>query len=417
MNITNFSLKILRSVGEIGGNCIEITTKTTRILLDIGMPLNAINGVASLPDGLDINSPCDGVLISHPHQDHWGLLHKLPRDWKIYSGKHCATLINKTAEIIGKKISHDFHDWQSGKKLKIGDIEITPYLTDHSAFDAYMLLLEHDGKRVLYTGDFRLHGRKSKLVERMITSPPQGIDALIMEGTNVGTSKPTKSESELEQDFVDHFNNSKGRVFINWSAQNIDRTITIYRACLKSRRNLVVDLYTADIMESLKDDFKSLPRVGWNGFHAFVSYNLARLYNNKSPDLINNLKTTGKAHSARALQNYLQNSVIMVRANMIENFIASGIILTPNDSFVWSNWSGYLKDESQKPLLNWFDDVGVAPIHIHTSGHASQEALIKFVNAISPKKLIPIHGENWKSGGENNFPNILHLENNSILQI
>ena len=50
--------------------------------------------------------------------------------------------------------------------VEIGPFRVTPYLVDHSAFDAYALLVEADGKRVFYSGDFRGHGRKRKLSRR-----------------------------------------------------------------------------------------------------------------------------------------------------------------------------------------------------------------------------------------------------------
>jgi ribonuclease J len=52
-----------------------------------------------------------------------------------------------------------------------------------------------------------------------------------------------------------------GRVFVTWSAQNVDRTVTLYRACLKAGRTLVVDLYTAEVMEAVAE-FGRLPRPG-----------------------------------------------------------------------------------------------------------------------------------------------------------
>ena len=54
------------------------------------------------------------------------------------------------------------------KTFIIGEFKITPYLVDHSAFDALAYLVEGDGKRIFYSGDFRGHGRKSVLFERMI---------------------------------------------------------------------------------------------------------------------------------------------------------------------------------------------------------------------------------------------------------
>jgi transposase InsO family protein len=63
--------------------------------------------------------------------------------------------------------------WSGGTPFRLGKFEITPFLTDHSAFDAYMLLVEAGGRRILYSGDFRIHGRKSALVDRLMANPPR----------------------------------------------------------------------------------------------------------------------------------------------------------------------------------------------------------------------------------------------------
>ena len=80
----------------------------------------------------------------------------------------------------------DPHFLADRKPFGIGPFRITPYLVDHSAFDAYALMVEADGKRVFYSGDFRAHGRKAALFERLVRSPPKDIDALLMEGTTLG---------------------------------------------------------------------------------------------------------------------------------------------------------------------------------------------------------------------------------------
>lgn len=61
-----------------------------------------------------------------------------------------------------------------------------------------------------------------------------------MEGTTLGRNSDYPSEDDLEDTLVDHFRKTDGRVFITWSAQNIDRTVTIYRACKRSQRTLVL---------------------------------------------------------------------------------------------------------------------------------------------------------------------------------
>jgi ribonuclease J len=231
-----------------------------------------------VPGTLDLERPVAGVLLSHSHQDHYGILDELPASWPVYCGKAAESLIRLTSGIFEKTPPQQFRNWQSSVPFVLGPFHITPYLTDHSAFDAYMLIIEVDGCRLLYSGDFRIHGRKSSVVTRMITSLPP-IDVLSMEGTNLGTSKPCSSEEELEQRYIDLFKSTNGRVFVSWSAQNVDRTVTLFRACANKDvgRTLVVDLYTAEVMEMLAE-FGRLPRPGWSHIKVVVTNAFARMY-------------------------------------------------------------------------------------------------------------------------------------------
>lgn len=106
MIISSKSLKIRcvcpdRGTNEIGGSCIELQSGNSRILLDFGMPLLTTNGKAFnfrefeklsvielvnknvLPDVKDAyseNSKIDGLVISHSHADHYGLMQYLDKN-------------------------------------------------------------------------------------------------------------------------------------------------------------------------------------------------------------------------------------------------------------------------------------------------------------------------------------------------
>ena len=47
------------------------------------------------------------------------------------------------------------------KPFELRPFTITPFLVDHSAFDAYALLVEAGGRRLFYSGDLRGHGRNA----------------------------------------------------------------------------------------------------------------------------------------------------------------------------------------------------------------------------------------------------------------
>ena len=172
-------ITVHRGTKQIGGNCIELrTTDGHRILLDVGRPLDAPQDACHLlPKSLDLAAPCDGVLISHPHQDHYGLLEDVPAGWPICCGAATERLIRLSSAIFGSELPHAFHPWKSDAALEIGPFTVTPFLIDHSAFDAYMVLVEVHGKRALYSGDVRTRGRKSALSKRLMAAPPKNIES------------------------------------------------------------------------------------------------------------------------------------------------------------------------------------------------------------------------------------------------
>jgi ribonuclease J len=269
-----FNLTIHRGTDEIGGSCVELWNENTRIVLDFGMPLfdqegNEFNfkpfekmtvdeliSNSILPDipGLykKETKKTDALLISHAHLDHYGLIN--------YVGKHVPVYLGEaTHEII--KISEMFNPrnislpnvtfFKYDVKFQIGDFTITPFSSDHSAFDAYLFLIECDGKRILYTGDFRFHGRKSKVMQRFIAHPPPSIDYLIMEGTQLASDATiSKTEEEIELEFLTKFKEDKLNL-VYPSGQNIDRLVSIFKACRNAGKTLVFDVYVAMLLSAL----------------------------------------------------------------------------------------------------------------------------------------------------------------------
>lgn len=403
------TLTVHRATAQIGGNCIELATDTgSRVILDVGRPLDApSDAVGLLPKTLDLRAPAAAVLISHPHQDHYGLLNELPAHWPVYAGEAAGKLMAVTMGITGGKLRKDLRRWKSGTSVQAGGFRITPLLTDHSAFDAYMLLIEAAGRRVLYTGDFRMHGRKSALVQRMMANPPRDIDVLLMEGTNLGSAKPVMSESGLEADFLALFRQTAGRVYVAWSAQNIDRTVTLYRACKRAGRELVVDLYTAEVMR-LVGEHAQVPQPGWPNLRVLVTRRLARMYRRLGRGaFVDEMARHGT--SAKSLSADPRN-VCMIRPSLIDDLAEGGVSPSPRDSWSFSMWKGYLQDAHGKRLQVWFDQGGAQPRHIHTSGHASTAALQAFARAIRPRALVPIHGVKWDEQPPADFPPIQRLK-------
>ena len=60
-------------------------------------------------------------------------------------------------------------------------------------------------------------------------------------------------------------------------------------------------------------------------------------------------------------------------------------------NLIYSMWRGYEKKKGTKEFIDYLKSRNFTVNHIHSSGHADLPTLEKMVNAIAPKKLVPIH--------------------------
>lgn len=172
-------ITIHRGIDQIGGCITEIATTKARILIDLGQNLPNGDGViqddfANLESVETITKDVNAIFYTHYHGDHLGLFHLVPDNIEQYIGtvakrvslcKHqCLSYIKGREDISAMEISklERMITFEPKHKIMIGDIQVTPYFVSHSAYDAYMFLIETNGKRILHTGDFRGHGYLSK---------------------------------------------------------------------------------------------------------------------------------------------------------------------------------------------------------------------------------------------------------------
>jgi ribonuclease J len=333
----------------------------------------------------------DGLLISHPHQDHYGLYNFLNPAFKCYLGRATHKLIEINNLFTPKNtiISNPVY-FEKEIAFQIGDITITPFWADHSAFDSYSFQIEADGKSIFYSGDFRGHGRKSKAFKWFTNNAPSNVDYLLLEGTSLGRDgKPFKNEMDIENELVAMFKTKGKSNLIYTSGQNIDRIVSIYRACIRSEKILVVDVYVATILKELSefakipypsDDFKNLKVI-------YPYYTSKRLANQGSKKILYQFKNF--KIDKEEISSQPDKYVMIVRPSMQKDLdYITGI---DGGNLIYSMWEGYMKKNNTKTFLEYFIKRAFSIHNIHTSGHADTDTLKKMVEAIKPKFIVPIH--------------------------
>jgi len=413
-------LTVHRSAHQIGGNCIEIAYDGHRVLLDAGNPLDAPRGETPLPETLDTSRPVDAVIVSHPHQDHYGLLQGLPESWPVFCGAPTESLMKLTAAISHGNIPQTVSNYESFKPFSIGPFTLTPFLTDHSAFDAHMILVDVGGKRFLYSGDFRRTGRKQKLVERMLKHPPKNVDVLLLEGTTLSRDEAFPAEADLEDKFVELLQVVPGRVFITWSAQNIDRTVTIYRACKKSGCTLVLDIYTLDVLKRLGEYSAHIPQLDWKEVYGVFTKGLIFAYKEETymnrREFVTECYNSRKVFGASLIESGPRKSVIMLRDTLLRDYEKKGVVLCSDDAWIFSMWGGYFKEQKYKDVYAKFKQAGARIESVHTSGHASRKDLQEFAASVDARYLVPIHSFDWDEY-KNEFNNVKRLQDGEVFAV
>lgn len=383
---------IHRGCHEIGGNCVEVEFEGSRIVLDLGLPLNEENQV-ELPaiSGLSTPDPSLlGIVISHPHPDHYGLLERLDSRVPIYMGEAGLKIINASSFFTplpscGSVCPEVYDD---RKPIQLGPFTVTPIRIDHSAYDSYCLLVETGGKRLLYSGDIRGHGRDSHLFDNLILSPPENIDVLICEGTQLGRKQDFAypDEQSVARKLAEIINETTGMMLVWCSSQNIDRIASIWEACQQTGRQLILDMYTAEILRATGDP--SLPNPGRDGVRVFLPHSQKLKIVQEQAFSIANRYCSSRVYP-EALAEAAPKSVMIFRPSMLSELKRHGCL--SDASLVTSVWSGYVHRSHE--MMVRIDQLGIARHHVHTSGHATEQELRKFVTAIQAERVVPIHLE------------------------
>jgi len=412
MAAPSITVTVHRGSNEIGGNCVEVATGKSRLILDVGMPLSEMmddgaskrrrpdrddliqRGVILPIPGLFSPGPkIDGILLSHAHSDHFGLIEQTLPEIPIYLSRGTSKMLMSGSLFAGQ--SELPRDRQKvlfpGKARRIGDFTVTAYLVDHSSYGSVAFLIEAGGKRIVYSGDLRLHGRKSGMAEVLLKAIRKApLDLLIMEGTSLSRGQePGPSEQDVETRLVNSLKQAPGLALAMFSPQNVDRLVSYYRAAVRSDRILVLDPYAAFVFHLIKSECKVPEPFAGKQIRIFMTESFSRTSaGRRLQKLLPRMKkveiTLSEILAAPG------NFLMIFREWMYERIFESE--LPPGSRFFYSYWPGYLDTQPRlKKLRSRLEESGCPFDLVHASGHIYYQDIMKFIMLANPRKLMPIH--------------------------
>ncbi len=389
MNIT-----IHRGANQIGGCITEIATGGAKIFIDFGSNLPGSKKKEFTQSQIeDMTSGADAIFYTHYHGDHVGLHHLIPKHVKQYMGAGAIEVMrckykalsahqDVSAELAATERMIPFKETE---RIDINnELYVTPYFVSHSAFDAYMFVVEdkETKTKILHTGDFRRHGYLGKGLFPTLMKFVGNVDILITEGTMLGRKQErVVSESDILQTTIDELKKENHKyVFALCSSTDIDRLASFHAACKKTNRVFIVDEYQDSVLKVFTD----------------YAGKKTSLFNFDSTFKLINFATEN-------VKKKLMKEGFLMPVRQSSKKLIEGMMKVYNDEQPWliySMWSGYAeegKDYTNQEILKirkLFDGHIIDGVRdgVHTSGHADIRTLHELCQTVNPSMgVIPIH--------------------------
>ena len=427
---------IHRGSQEIGGSCVEVTAGNTRIILDVGLPLDYTgdpkgskparnhfpSSAAHVPKvaGLFQAGPSVGaILISHAHADHAGLLNHANPKIPVFCTQGTSKML-MAGSIFARQVELGKSRQKTiipGKPIQIGDFTVTAYSVDHSAFDSVAFLIEADGKRLLYSGDLRLHGRKPGMVKALLAAVVRNpVDALLMEGTHFSGHRARGcTEEELEDTLRAKMLGCAGLVLANFSPLHVDRLVSFYKAARRAKRIFVLDPYAAFVLHLAAGQCRVPKPEAKNGIRVYYNQHFERTWKKRNLGKINRLFLKDRIELETILSQP-DEYVMVCRPSMFKDDFRG--TFPPDTVWIYSYWEGYLdRPDSEYPALEAsVIKAGGDFVTCHTSGHIFADGIEEFVNDVNPRYVVPIH-TTGRSEFQMRFKNTRVVEDGLVREI
>lgn len=394
--ITHGKLKIipLGGLNEIGKNMMALEYEEDIIILDMGLefPSEDMLGIDYvIPDVSYLEERKNrirGIFITHGHLDHiGGIPYILPKlDFPpLYTLKLTMGLIDQKIEEFKQQKMAQLRVVEPKIPLKLGKFTLTFFRVAHSIPDAAGLIIDTPAGKLVHTGDFKFDETPPRNIQKadidvMESLGKQNVLALFCESTNSLKPGHTMSEKEVGDTLDSLVKSIDGRIILASFASQIGRIQQIIDIAIKYNRKLYVS------GRSMIQNIEVCHRLGYLHFPKETVHEIRKYKADKQPDSQVLILTTGsQGETVSALSRISHNSHPHIKAKKGDTIIVSSSPIVGNERAIFT-------------VINNLCFLGAKVIHsqildVHTSGHAKQDELVKMINYIKPKYLIPVHGE------------------------
>jgi ribonuclease J len=399
---------------------------------------------------LPCDRPLDAVYLSHAHLDHWGCAGLLSLQTTVCCSAMTAAILKGVQDVRrespGEEVvylsrrepdeddsrvlnsSRNRNKPLEGRRVEVpelppklqelwkqspqtrplnaelsrgsGPLPCKLWEVDHSIPGATAFALETEAGWVVYTGDLRMHGTGGHLTEKFLEEAA-GLEPrlLIIEGTRVGRKEERReTEEEVYRNCLEICEGERGLVVADFSPRNFERLETFRRIAEKTGRELAV----------LPEDAHQLRLIGCvegrdrlSGLRVYRALKGSRHAWEKN--LLEELadRVLDPSEVSRRPSGYILCLSYWNLPNLLD-------IKPEGGTYLYSSSEVYSEEEvfDFQRLYSWLEHFHMRIVGFkfaggelefepgfHASGHAPPEGLLRAIERIRPKEVLPVHTE------------------------
>lgn len=388
----NPKLKIipLGGAGEIGKNMTLVEYDGAILVIDAGLmfPESDMLGVdIVIPDIeylLEHRDQVRGIVITHGHEDHIGALpHVLPRiNVPIYATPLTRGLIEVKLKSHKLLKTTTLHTIQMRDTIRLDPFTIETFHVSHSVPDGIGLAITTPLGTIVHSGDFKFDPSP---VDGQLTDfatlaevGARGVLALLSDSTNSDSPGHTPSEMTIYESFARVFATAPGRIITATFASNISRIQQVIDTAVRFNRKIAV------VGRSMQDNIKMAGELGYLRVPEGALVRAEQLHNYEK-NQIAIICTGGQGEPTSALVRMANHDHKQITLTAGDTVILSATPIPGNEEMI----NRTLNNLFRAGAFVYYSDL----LHVHVSGHASQEEQKLLINLVRPQYFIPIHGE------------------------
>lgn len=376
--------------GDIGRNMSSFEINGELMFIDCGVlfPSEEQPGVDLILPGLhlveDRLDEVKALVLTHGHEDHIGGVPYLLRrrsDIPVFGSK--LTLALLSAKLREHRLREvDLREVAEGDRVKLGEFDLEFYSVNHSIPDALAVAVRTKAGTVLHTGDFKMDqlplDHRLTDLRGFARLGEEGVDLFMVDSTNADVPGFTAHERDIEPALERVFATAQQKLIVACFASHVHRVQQVMDLAVKHGRKVVY------VGRSMLRNMTVARELGFLKVPENTLIDLKEI-EDYPDDQVLIISTGSQGEPLSALSRISNHEHPVITAGPGDVVLLASSLIPGNENSVYR-------------VINGLSRNGVSVVHkgnamVHVSGHSSAGELLYCYNLITPRHVLPVHGE------------------------